>query len=95
MQLKLGTVPDLCFCFAKGKYLAPCDVALGEQLWDLAGCNFRLRLGSHMTSVVKYSVKQTDLVMNIFIQIFLKHLSNMPSLPLTYKVCNMPDLQLK
>lgn len=62
MQLKLGSAPDHCFCFAEGKYLAWCDVALGGQLWDLGRCHFRLRLHSHMTSVVHDGTAQVDIM---------------------------------
>lgn len=58
MQLKLGSMPDHCFCFAEGKYLAWCDVALGRQLGHLGRCLFRLRLHSHMTSVVHKDTAQ-------------------------------------
>lgn len=61
-QLKLGSVLDHCFCFAEGKYLAWCVVALGGQLRDLGRCHFRLRLHSHMTSAVEDGTAQVDIM---------------------------------
>lgn len=62
LQLKLGSMPDHCFCFAEGKYLAWCDVALGGQLQDLGKCLFRLGLNSHMTSFMDDGVAQMDVM---------------------------------
>lgn len=62
MQLKLGSVPDHCVCFAEGKYLAWSDVALGGQLRDLGRCHFRLRLHSHTTPVVDDGTAQVDIM---------------------------------
>lgn len=62
MQLKLGSVPDHCFCYAEGKYLAWCDVALEGQLWDLGRSHFKLRLHSHMTSVEYDGTAQVDIM---------------------------------
>lgn len=53
---------DHCFCFAEGKYLAWCDVALWGQLRDLGRCHFRLRLHSHMTSAVEEGTAQVDIM---------------------------------
>lgn len=60
--LKLGSVPDLCFCFAVRKYLAWCDVGLVGQLQDLGRCHFSLRLHSHMTSAVHDCTAQVDIM---------------------------------
>lgn len=62
-QLKLGSVPNHCVCFAEGKYLARCDVVLGGgQLQNLSRCHFRLRLHSHMTSLLHAGAAQVDIM---------------------------------
>lgn len=91
MQLKLGSVPDHCFCFAEGKYLAWCDVALGGQLRDLGGCHFRLRLHSHMTSVVHDGPAQVDImVWKKFHVTFMQQLTNVWSAG-AHEICPVTD----
>lgn len=91
IQLKLGGGPDHCCCFAEGKYLAWCDVALGGQLRDLGRCHFGLRLHSHMTSVVLDGNAQVDVtVWKKFHVTFMQQLTNVWSTGM-HEICAVTD----
>lgn len=91
MQLKLGSVPDHCFMFCWGEIFGPCDVALGGQLRDLGRCHFRLRLHSHMTSVVHDGNAQVDvMVWKKFHVTFMQQLTNVWSAGV-YEICAVTD----
>lgn len=52
-------------------------MALEGQLWDLSKCHFKLRLHSHMTSVVRDGTAQVGMMAcKTFHVTFMQHLTN-------------------
>lgn len=72
MQLKLGSVPDHCFCFAEGKYLAWCYVALGGS----CGIWLDAILGSHDLCCVWWYCTSGHYGLEKFHVTFMQQLTN-------------------